>query len=133
MNIFIGNLSRQVTDADLREAFEAHGAVASANVIKDKFTGESRGFGFVEMADQAQANAAIAALNGKDLKGRALNVAEAKPRTDAGPRTGGGGGGYRSGGGGGYGGGGGNRAGGGGGGGGNYGGGSGWSRGGSTR
>ena len=131
MNIFIGNLSRQVTDADLREAFEAHGAVASANVIKDKFTGESRGFGFVEMADQAQANAAIAALNGKDLKGRALNVAEAKPRTDAGPRTGGGGGGYRSGGGGGYGGGGGNRAGGGGGG--NYGGGSGWSRGGSTR
>ncbi|HWR98410.1 MAG TPA: hypothetical protein VN317_08300, partial [Candidatus Methanoperedens sp.] len=75
MNIFIGNLSRQVSDADLREAFEAHGAVASANVIKDKFTGESRGFGFVEMADQAQAQAAIAALNGKDLKGRALNVA----------------------------------------------------------
>ena len=62
MNIFIGNLSRQVTDADLREAFEAHGAVASANVIKDKFTGESRGFGFVEMADQAQAQAAIAAF-----------------------------------------------------------------------
>jgi RNA recognition motif-containing protein len=131
MNIFIGNLSRQVTDADLREAFEAHGAVASANVIKDKFTGESRGFGFVEMADQAQAQAAIAALNGKDLKGRALNVAEAKPRTE-----GGGGGGARSGGG--YGGGrtgggyGGGRPGGGGGGG-NYGGGSGWSRGGSSR
>ena len=125
MNIFIGNLSRQVSDADLREAFEAHGAVASANVIKDKFTGESRGFGFVEMADQAQAQAAIAALNGKDLKGRALNVAEAKPRTE-----GGGGGGGRSGGG--YGGG--NRSGGGGyGGGGNYGGGSGWSRGGSSR
>jgi RNA recognition motif-containing protein len=128
MNIFIGNLSRQVSDADLREAFEAHGAVASANVIKDKFTGESRGFGFVEMADQAQAQAAIAALNGKDLKGRALNVAEAKPRTEGGGgggRTGGGG--YRSGGG--YGGG---RPGGGGGGG-NYGGGSGWSRGGSSR
>src|SRR5512133_2389769 len=120
MNIFIGNLSRQVTDADLREAFEAHGVVASANVIKDKFTGESRGFGFVEMAAQAEATAAIAALNGKDLKGRALNVAEAKPRTE-----GGGGGGARSGGG--YGGG--NRAGGGG----NYGGGSGWSRGGSSR
>jgi len=137
MNIFIGNLSRQVTDADLREAFEAHGAVASANVIKDKFTGESRGFGFVEMAAQAEAEAAIAALNGKDLKGRALNVAEAKPRTEGG----GGGGGARSGGGGGYGGGG-NRAGGGGGNraggaggpsGGNYGGGSGWSRGGSSR
>jgi RNA recognition motif-containing protein len=133
MNIFIGNLSRQVTDADLREAFEAHGAVASANVIKDKFTGESRGFGFVEMADQAQAQAAIAALNGKDLKGRALNVAEAKPRTEGGggggARSGGGYGGGRSGGG--YGGGG-NRAGGSGGGG-NYGGGSGWSRGGSSR
>lgn len=131
MNIFIGNLSRQVSDADLREAFEAHGAVASANVIKDKFTGESRGFGFVEMADQAQAQAAIAALNGKDLKGRALNVAEAKPRTEGGGggggRTGGGYGGGRSGGG--YGGG---RSGGGGGGG-NYGGGSGWSRGGSSR
>jgi len=133
MNIFIGNLSRQVTDADLREAFEAHGTVASANVIKDKFTGESRGFGFVEMAAQAEAQAAIAALNGKDLKGRALNVAEAKPRTEGGGgggRTGGGygGGGGRTGGG--YGGGG-NRAGGGGGG--NYGGGSGWSRGGSSR
>jgi RNA recognition motif-containing protein len=128
MNIFIGNLSRQVTDADLREAFEAHGAVASANVIKDKFTGESRGFGFVEMADQAQAQAAIAALNGKDLKGRALNVAEAKPRTEGGGGGGRTGGGYRSGGGGGYGGG---RPGGGGGG--NYGGGSGWSRGGSSR
>jgi len=131
MNIFIGNLSRQVTDADLREAFEAHGAVASANVIKDKFTGESRGFGFVEMADQAQAQAAIAALNGKDLKGRALNVAEAKPRTEGGggggARSGGGYGGGRSGGG--YGGG--RPAGGGGGG--NYGGGSGWSRGGSSR
>ncbi|HEY5998028.1 MAG TPA: RNA-binding protein [bacterium] len=128
MNIFIGNLSRQVSDADLREAFEAHGAVASANVIKDKFTGESRGFGFVEMADQAQAQAAIAALNGKDLKGRALNVAEAKPREGGGGggRSGGGYGGGRSGGG--YGGG--NR---GGGGGGNYGGGSGWSRGGSSR
>ena len=126
MNIFIGNLSRQVTDADLREAFEAFGAVASANVIKDKFTGESRGFGFVEMAAQAEAQAAIAALNGKDLKGRALNVAEAKPRTE-----GGGGGGGRTGGG--YGGGG-NRAGGAGGpSGGNYGGGSGWSRGGSSR
>jgi RNA recognition motif-containing protein len=126
MNIFIGNLSRQVSDADLREAFEAHGQVASANVIKDKFTGESRGFGFVEMPDQAQAQAAIAALNGKDLKGRALNVAEAKPRTEGGGggRTGGG---YRSGGG--YGGG--RPAGGGGGG--NYGGGSGWSRGGSSR
>ena len=137
MNIFIGNLSRQVTDADLREAFEAYGAVASANVIKDKFTGESRGFGFVEMAAQAEAQAAIAALNGKDLKGRALNVAEAKPRTEGGGggggRTGGGygGGGGRSGGG--YGGGG-NRAGGAGGpSGGNYGGGSGWSRGGSSR
>ena len=124
MNIFIGNLSRQVTDADLREAFEAHGQVASANVIKDKFTGESRGFGFVEMPTQTEAQAAIAALNGKDLKGRALNVAEAKPRTEGGGARSGGYGAGRSGGGGrsgGYGGGG------------NYGGGSGWSRGGSSR
>jgi RNA recognition motif-containing protein len=122
MNIYIGNLAHQATDADLRQAFEAFGEVASANVIKDKYSGESRGFGFVEMPDNAQAAAAITGLTGKDLKGRTMNVSEAKPRTDA-PRTGGGGGG-RSGGGGGYGGGG-NRSGGSSG--------SGWSRGNSSR
>lgn len=95
MNIYIGNLAHQATDADLRQAFEAFGEVASANVIKDKYSGESRGFGFVEMPDKTQAQAAIQGLNGKDLKGRNMNVSEAKPRTDA-PRTGGGrsGGGY---------------------------------------
>jgi len=92
MNIFVGNLSRNVTDSDLREAFVAHGEVASAQVIKEKFTGESRGFGFVEMPNKEEADKAIAALNGKDLKGRTMTVNEARPRTDR-PRTGGAGGG----------------------------------------
>jgi len=96
MNIFVGNLSRQVSEAELRQAFEAFGQVASAAVIKDKFSGESRGFGFVEMPEKAEAQAAIAGLNGKDLKGRPLTVNEAKPRDD---RGGGGGGGGRRGGG----------------------------------
>ena len=89
MNIYIGNLSRDVTDEDLREAFEAFGSVDSVNVIKDRFSGESRGFGFVEMPAKAEAEAAIGDLNGKDLKGRQLNVNEARPRAD-GPRGGGG-------------------------------------------
>ncbi len=92
MNIFVGNLSRNVTDSELREAFVAFGEVASAQVIKEKFTGESRGFGFVEMPNKEEADKAIAGLNGKDLKGRTLTVNEARPRTDR-PRTGGGGGG----------------------------------------
>src|SRR4030042_6702442 len=92
MNIFVGNLSRNVTDSELREAFVAHGEVASAQVIKEKFTGESRGFGFVEMPNKEEADKAIAALNGKDLKGRTMTVNEARPRTDN-PRTGGAGGG----------------------------------------
>jgi RNA recognition motif-containing protein len=90
MNIFVGNLSFTVTDADLRQAFEAHGQVASANVIVDKFTSKSRGFGFVEMPNEAEAKAAIAALNNQDLKGRAIRVNEAQPRTDRparGPRS----------------------------------------------
>ena len=95
MNIFVGNLSRQVSEAELRQAFEAFGQVASAAVIKDKFSGESRGFGFVEMPEKAEAQAAIAGLHGKDLKGRPLTVNEAKPRDD---RGGGGGGGRRGGG-----------------------------------
>ncbi len=103
MNIYVGNLSRDVTDDDLRQAFVAFGEVASATVIKDKFSGTSRGFGFVEMPTKAEADAALAGLNGKDLKGRALNVNEARPK----PEGGGGGGGGRGGGRGGYGGGGG--------------------------
>ncbi len=92
MNIYVGNISRTVTEQDLKEAFEAFGAVQSAAIIKDKFSGESRGFGFVEMPNKEEADKAISGLNGKDLKGRTLTVNEARPRTDR-PRTGGGGGG----------------------------------------
>ena len=92
MNIYVGNLSHEVTEEDLREAFEAFGQVESVAIIKDKFTGESRGFGFVEMPAKAEAQAAIADLNEKELKGRALNVNEARPREDrkGGGRRGGG-------------------------------------------
>jgi len=89
VNIYVGNLSRDVSEAELREAFQAFGEVSSASIIKDKFTGESRGFGFVEMPNKAEAESAISSLNGKDLKGRAINVNEARPRTDR-PRAGGG-------------------------------------------
>jgi RNA recognition motif-containing protein len=91
MNIYVGNLSHDITEDELRQAFADHGEVASANVISDKFTGRSRGFGFVEMPKDDEARAAIEALNGTDLKGRTLNVNEAKPRADK-PRGGGGGG-----------------------------------------
>jgi len=90
MNIYVGNLSRDLTESELREAFQAFGEVTSASMIKDKFTGESRGFGFVEMPNKAEGDAAIAALNGKELKGRNLTVNEARPRTDDRKRTGGG-------------------------------------------
>jgi len=91
MNIYVGNLSRDLTESDLREAFAAFGEVQSAAIIKDKFSGESRGFGFVEMPNKEEAEKAIATLNGKDLKGRTATVNEARPRTDK-PRTGFGGG-----------------------------------------
>jgi RNA recognition motif-containing protein len=107
MNIFVGNLDKEVSKEDLEQAFGAFGQVTSAAVIKDKFTGESRGFGFVEMANKAEADAAIAGV--KELKGRAVTVNEARPRESSGPRHGGGGG--YGGGGGGYGGGGGGRGG----------------------
>jgi RNA recognition motif-containing protein len=101
MNLYVGNLSRQVTEDDLRQAFEAHGEVTSATLIKDKFSGEPRGFGFVEMPAKAQALAAMKALNGQDLKGRAIIVNEARPREERRRGGGGGGGGFRRGGGGG--------------------------------
>lgn len=91
MNIYVGNLSRDVNEEDLQEAFGAFGQVASVNIIKDKFSGESRGFGFVEMPGKAEAQAAIADLNGKDLKGQTLNVNEARPRTEGRRDRGGGG------------------------------------------
>jgi RNA recognition motif-containing protein len=80
MNIYVGNLSNNVTDDDLRQEFEAFGQVESATVIKDKFSGESRGFGFVEMPSKEEAAAAIAGLQERDLKGRKINVNEARPR-----------------------------------------------------
>ena len=84
MNIYVGNLSYDVSEEDLRKTFEAHGEVSSANIIKDKYSGQSRGFGFVEMPDKAEAQTAIENLNGKDLLGQAMNVNEARPRTDRG-------------------------------------------------
>ncbi len=93
MNIYVGNLSFEVTDDDLRQLFAAYGEVESANVIKDRFSGESRGFGFVEMPAKKDADAAIAALNGTDLKGRSITVNEAKPKAPRGEGGGGGGGG----------------------------------------
>jgi RNA recognition motif-containing protein len=88
MNIYVGNLSRETTSDDLQEAFEAFGHVESAHVVNDRFTGESRGFGFVEMPSNDEARAAIEGMNGKDFMGRTLNVNEARPRTE---RRGGGG------------------------------------------
>ncbi len=82
VKIYVGNISREVTDDDLREAFAAFGQVESATVLKDKFTGESRGFGFVEMLAGSEAQSAINGMNGKDMKGRTLNVNEARPRED---------------------------------------------------
>jgi len=84
MNIYVGNLAREVTDEDLREAFEAFGQVNSATVIKDRFSGESRGFGFVEIPSKNEAQTAITEMNGKELKGRVVNVNEARPKTDRG-------------------------------------------------
>ena len=88
MNIYVGNLSGEISEEDLREAFEAFGKVASVTIIKDKVSGESRGFGFVEMPSKAKAQSAIDGLNGKELKGRTLNVNEARPRREG--RRGGG-------------------------------------------
>ncbi len=82
MNIYVGNLSFEVSEDDLRQAFEAFGAVESASVVMDKFSGRSRGFGFVEMSTSDEANAAISGLDGSDLKGRNLKVNEARPRDD---------------------------------------------------
>ena len=106
MNIYVGNSSRDLSEEELREAFVAFGQVSTVNIIKDKFTGEYRGFAFVEMPVKEEAQAAINGLNGKELKGRAVSVNEARPRTDdrrggggrGGPRRGGNGGGFGGGG-----------------------------------
>jgi RNA recognition motif-containing protein len=89
MNIYVGNLSSDATDESIRGAFESFGQVASARVIKDKYSGQSRSFGFVEMEIQSQAQTAIRSLNGKELLGKAMSVNEARPRPREG-RAGGG-------------------------------------------
>jgi len=80
MNIYVGNISYNLTEDELRKAFSAFGDIKSASIIRDKQTGTSKGFGFVEMPNDEEAKAAISGLNGKELKGRALSVNEAKPR-----------------------------------------------------
>lgn len=95
-NVFVGNLSFQASEEDLTSLFAQYGTVERVNLITDRFTGQPRGFAFVEMSDRSQAEAAINALNGRDLHGRAMNVNEARPKSDA-PRGGGGGGGGRGG------------------------------------
>jgi len=84
MNIYVGSLSREVTEEELRQAFETFGEVTSAKIITDRSSGISRGFGFVEMPTKAEAEAAITGLNGTDLKGETLTVNEARPRSESG-------------------------------------------------
>ncbi len=102
MNIYVGNLSYTAKEDEVRQAFEAFGQVTSASIVKDKYSGQSRGFGFVEMPNMAEAQEAIKNLNGKELFGQKLNVNEARPRNDRGKpggqrgRSGFGGGGGRN-------------------------------------
>jgi RNA recognition motif-containing protein len=88
--LYVGNLSYEVTDSDLSKMFEAHGTVESAQVIMDRDTGRSKGFGFVEMKTEQEAQAAIAGLGGQDVGGRSLTVNEARPKTEGNRRGGGG-------------------------------------------
>lgn len=104
MKLYLGNLSYEVTEDDLRQALEPFGQVESVTILKDRDSGRPKGFGFAEMASKAEGQAAIEGLNGKELKGRALNVNEARPRTENGGGRSGGRGGYGGGGGGGRGG-----------------------------
>ncbi len=87
MNIYVGNLPYSATEAELKQTFEQFGRVESANIIQDRETGRSKGFGFVVMPDNAQAQAAISGLNDKEMNGRRLRVNEARPRTDSDPRS----------------------------------------------
>ena len=91
MTLYVGNLSFETTENDLQDLFEQHGKVSEVALMADRMTGRSRGFAFVTMDDAAEANAAIAATNGKELNGRTLNVSEARPREER-PRPYGGGG-----------------------------------------
>jgi RNA recognition motif-containing protein len=100
MNLYVGNLPYRMTEEQLKETFEEFGQVSSCTIIKDKVTGSSKGFGFLEMPERSEAEAAIGGLNGRELMGRKLNVNEARPRTEGGG-AGQGGGGWSGGGGGG--------------------------------
>lgn len=91
MNIYVGNLAYQITEEELRQAFEQFGEVTSVNLVKDRFTGQAKGFGFVEMASQADAEKAIKELDGTEISGRPMRVSQARPRAE-------GGGGHRGGG-----------------------------------
>jgi cold-inducible RNA-binding protein len=82
MNIYVGNLSYDLSEEDLKKAFEEFGQVESAKIISDMYSGRSKGFGFVEMSNEAEAQSAIDGLNGKDLEGRTLNVNQARPRSE---------------------------------------------------
>jgi RNA recognition motif-containing protein len=84
VNIYIGNLSFDTTEESLRQAFEGYGEVSTVSIVTDRYTGKSRGFGFVEMASKGEAEAAITGLNGQELDGQTLNVNEARPRTEKG-------------------------------------------------
>jgi RNA recognition motif-containing protein len=97
MNIYVGNLAKDVTDEELQNAFAEYGHIKSVKIIRDMFSGESKGFGFVEMPGVAEAQKAIDSMNTKDLKGKKIVVNEAKPKTDSNRRSGGGGGGYSGG------------------------------------
>lgn len=100
MKIYVGNIPREAVDSDLQQLFEPFGKIMSATILKDRFSGESKGFGFVEMSKKSEGEAAIEALNGKELLGRALTVNEARPKSEShGGRRGGFGGGHRGGGG----------------------------------
>ena len=101
MKLYVGNLSYSASENELRDLFSQYGAVESVAVITDRDTGRSKGFGFVEFANDTEANAAIAGLNGKEVSGRALTVSQARPRAEGGGGGGRGGGGYGGGGGGG--------------------------------
>jgi len=89
MNIYIGNMSYETTEDQLRQAFESYGEVSTVRVITDRDSGQPKGFAFVEMSGKSEAIAAISGLNGKEMNGRALNVNEAKPKTEGGNRSGG--------------------------------------------
>jgi RNA recognition motif-containing protein len=97
MNIYVGNLAKDVTDEELQNAFAEYGHIKSVKIIRDMFSGESKGFGFIEMPGVAEAQKAIDSMNTKDIKGKKIVVNEAKPKTDNNRRSGGGGGGYSGG------------------------------------